>query len=315
MPETDHRMAQLSACLEAYGVAARSIAWLTHGVFADVYKAETVDGTLAVWIRAPEARAEEVIFARRWAEAVSPEVGVATPLRPRGTVPMVENRCVEVAPYIANTGYQDAGPDAWVTIGRWLGCMHRLARAVEGDAPAALDYGNHPHERLFRRYLEQSRVGCLNDEHRQLMMRVDAAVGRIRQAVRPHLHSLPVGVVHGDFHFWNILYRHDQPIAVIDLDFLQRGVLLHDLAYAGHWLGEWTKRGGAWSDISARYLAAYEEGRGLPLTAEERSCLPWLLAYSGLFFFVGKARLSWNLLDRDRQDLEQAEAVLRGLGG
>lgn len=138
VPETDHRIAQLGPCLEAYGVAPRGLAWLTRGVYADVYKAETEDATLVVRIRAPEVRPEEVIFARRWAEVVSSKVEVAMPLRPHGDVPLIENRCVEVAPYIANTGYKDAGPDAWVTIGRWLGCMHRLARAVEDEAPVAL---------------------------------------------------------------------------------------------------------------------------------------------------------------------------------
>ncbi|HJP33236.1 MAG TPA: phosphotransferase [Candidatus Latescibacteria bacterium] len=313
MTEADRRIAQLEPCLAAYGVQSRSISWLARGTYAEVYKAETDVGFLVLRIRAPEAQAEEVLFAGEWAKAVSSQAEVVSPLRPTGDVPMIDNRCVDVAPYIENDGYNEVGPDAWVKIGSWLGTMHRLARGVEDRAPVALDYGNHPHEGLFDRYLEQSRIGCTSDAHLKLMRRVDSAVQSISQAVGSRFEDLPVGVVHGDLHFWNVLYRADQPACIIDLDFLQRGVLLHDLAYASHWLKEWTKRGGVWSDITARYLAAYEEGRESALTATEQSCLPWLLAYSGVFFFVSKARVSWNRLTQDQHDLEQAEDVIREL--
>lgn len=313
MAVAEHRVDEIKRCLQHYGVQARSIEWLAHGTFAEVYKVDSDIGRLVVRIRAPEAQPKDVLFARRWAIAVSAEIDVPTPLEPDTDVPTIENRCVEVSPYIESTGYNDAGPEAWITIGRWLGCMHRLARKVEEDSPVALDYGNHPHEQLFNRYLEQSRIGCVDDVHRQLMVRVDAAVQRIRQAVAPFVEALPVGVVHGDMHFWNVLYRDDQPVAVIDLDFLQRGVLLHDLAYASHWLTEWSKRGGPWGNITTDYLAAYEQGRDSRLAEEERLCLPWLLALSGVFFFVSKARLSWNRLAHDRHDLEQAEDLIQSL--
>ena len=212
--------------------------------------------TLALWrYESEHSRLRpRKLFAGKWAEAVSPQVEVAVPLRPIGDVPMLDNRCVDVAPFIENDGYNEVGPDAWVKIGGWLGTMHRLARGVEDSAPVALDYGNHPHEGLFDRYLEQARIGCTSDAHLKLMRRVDSATQRISQAVGSHLEDLPVGGVHGDLHFWNVLYRADQPACIIDLDFLQQGILLHDVAYASHWLKEWAKRGGVWSDITARVI-------------------------------------------------------------
>ncbi len=44
-------------------------------------------------------------------------------------------------------------------------------------------------------------------------------------------------------HFWNVLYAHGEPVAIIDLDFLQYGILLFDLAYAARWLKCWKKNG------------------------------------------------------------------------
>ena len=39
-------------------------------------------------------------------------------------------------------------------------------------------------------------------------------------------------MVHGDFHFWNLLYRADQIAAVVDYDFVQERERIFDVAYA-----------------------------------------------------------------------------------
>ena len=70
-----------------------------------------------------------------------------------------------------------------------------------------------------------------------MMRRVDQLVEQSENATEGH--SLPTGVVHGDMHFWNVLYAQGNPVAIIDFDFLQRGILLYDLAYANIWLSTW----------------------------------------------------------------------------
>ena len=126
---------------------------------------------------------------------------------------------------------------------------------------------------------------------------------------------MPRGVVHGDLHFWNVLYREDDPVAIIDLDFLQRGVLLHDLAYPFIWLSAWEKdRGGAWANVGERFLAAYEEGRGFGLTKEEQLAFPYLRVWINLFFFLFKVHTSWDGLEDAVGDLELAEATNVELG-
>ena len=44
--------------------------------------------------------------------------------------------------------------------------------------------------------------------------------------------NLPWMTVHGDFHFWNVLYRADQIAAVVDFDFVQERERIFDIAYA-----------------------------------------------------------------------------------
>ena len=44
--------------------------------------------------------------------------------------------------------------------------------------------------------------------------------------------NLPWMTVHGDFHFWNVLYRADQIAAVVDYDFVQERERIFDIAYA-----------------------------------------------------------------------------------
>jgi Ser/Thr protein kinase RdoA (MazF antagonist) len=192
--------------------------------------------------------------------------------------------------------------------------MHRLGLPLAADAPRDLDYGNHPHPKLFRRYLDQARAS-MPDAHRAILQRVDRLVDKITTHTSSYLDGLVVGVVHGDMHFWNVLYKDKQPVAIIDLDFLQRGILIHDLAYAYIWLAAWeSRRGGAWEGIGKRYVEAYETGRGQPLTDEEWICLPYFRIHIHLHFVLDKLRISWNRLAEAEEDLVEAEEVERTLG-
>lgn len=72
----------------------------------------------------------------------------------------------------------------------------------------------------------------------------DAAIARgvlaeAREAIIPLLDNyertlgnLPWMLVHGDFHFWNLLFRSDDVVGIVDFDFLQERERLFDIAYA-----------------------------------------------------------------------------------
>ncbi|MGZ9584870.1 phosphotransferase enzyme family protein [Paenibacillus marinisediminis] len=96
---------------------------------------------------------------------------------------------------------------------------------------------------------------------------------------------LPKGIIHGDWHYWNQLYRESdhEVIAVVDFDYVQEGIRIYDVAYA------------LWSSyiLLPRYartfdrcfLSAYGE-----LTAEEKMILPIAVARIGLYFLYYSAQ-------------------------
>jgi homoserine kinase type II len=95
--------------------------------------------------------------------------------------------------------------------------------------------------------------------------------------------NLPWMTIHGDYHFWNVLYRADQIAAVVDFDFVQERERLFDIAYAmqsiilhlRHVQGVRMKSFSdlAWSNARI-WIDLYDEAAPLPLTAAERAWLP-----------------------------------------
>ena len=90
-------------------------------------------------------------------------------------------------------------------------------------------------------------------------------------------------MVHGDFHFWNLLYRADQIAAVVDYDFVQERERIFDVAYAlqnvvthlrnvhGSVLRNWSDL--SWGNVRI-WVDHYDESTHLPLTGAERRWLP-----------------------------------------
>ena len=113
---------------------------------------------------------------------------------------------------------------------------------------------------------------------------------RAREVLEPMLRdyprligSLPWMTVHGDFHFWNVLYRADQIAAVVDYDFVQERERLFDIAYAlqnvvGHLRNVHVSRLRGWADLKwdncRLWVDHYDEAAPKPLTREERRWLP-----------------------------------------
>ena len=264
------------------------------------------------------AQERDVLFAREWGDVVSAEANVPRHLAPVDSVPTINDRVLDVAPYIDHDPQagDDVSVKGWVEVGRMVGRMHRLGSSVIDRAAVALPYGNHPHDALLFGYFDRMKART-QSEHLSVIARSERILDLVRSGLRNIQDALPRGVVHGDLHFWNVLYREDDPVAIIDLDFLQRGVLLHDLAYPFIWLSAWEKdRGGAWANVGERFLAAYEEGRGFGLTKEEQLAFPYLRVWINLFFFLFKVHTSWDGLEDAVGDLELAEAksVELGLG-
>lgn len=113
---------------------------------------------------------------------------------------------------------------------------------------------------------------------------------RAREALEPMsenyermVGNLPWLTVHGDYHFWNILYKADQIAAVVDYDFMQERERIFDIAYAMQSvIAHLTRVHGtsvdfipkqAWQNLRL-WVDLYDETTHLPLTKYERERLP-----------------------------------------
>lgn len=304
---------ELNTALRAYGLQPDAIADMAQGLYAQACRVTCGRSAYVARVRHELSGAGEVLFARKWALAVSAEVPVPVPMAPQGDVPRIDGRCVEVAPYLEHehTDGGAVGPEAWVRVGRWVGAMHRLAAPLADEAPVGLLWGNHPNEAVVADFIARARRGLPAGWAERLALAC-RLIGEAQRRLAARRDDLPVGVVHGDMHFWNVLYSDGMPVGIVDLDFLQRGLLLGDLAYAHTWLTAWQRdRGGEWSDITERYLAAYEDGRQLPLSSAEHERLPWARVLNHALFFLNPMQLSWDRAAENLDDLQAAETLAR----
>ena len=302
----------IRAALGAYGVEPDSVSYLTSGAYCVVYRVDARGKKYVARLRSEAAAPTEVVFAAHWTQAVSSEVPVPVSLLPLRDVPTIDGRCLDLAPFVPHehTNGGEVGPDAWISVARMLGAMHRLGMPLTEDAPRGLPYGNYPHERLVRSYLSRAKLG-VPQEHRGSLTTAEDLLLKAIDVVGSREGDLPVGVVHGDMHFWNVLYADGMPVGIIDFDFLQRGFLIFDVAYACLWLYPWERdRGDAWANISAKYIGAYEEARQWPLSVGEKACLSWCQVWLSVFFFLSKAqRTSEDIEKAVVDDLRPAEAL------
>ncbi|MCR8632896.1 phosphotransferase [Paenibacillus radicis (ex Xue et al. 2023)] len=94
--------------------------------------------------------------------------------------------------------------------------------------------------------------------------------------------DLPTGIIHGDWHFWNQLYKSDEVYCVMDFDFIQQGKRVHDIAYA------------LWAiyillpDYAKTFDEIFIKGYA-NLTEEELKILPIAIAKVSLFFLCQAA--------------------------
>ena len=174
-----------------------------------------------------------------------------------------------------------------------LGDLHRcLAQAVAGKTPVPPEMRNDVTPEQTWTLLDESEATLMHMSTRS-DERVEEALAitrRSRDVLEPLLRdypriigSLPWMTVHGDFHFWNVLYRADQIAAVVDYDFVQERERIFDIAYAlqnvvGHLRTVHGPALRAWGDLTwnnARlWVDHYDEVAHVPLTAAERKWLP-----------------------------------------
>ncbi len=173
-----------------------------------------------------------------------------------------------------------------------LGDLHRmLAAAVVGRIPVPPEMRNDANPQQCWMLLNESESTLLAQigVHPQAEEAL-SIVRQAREALEPLLGdyartigNLPWVTVHGDFHFWNVLYRADQIAAVVDFDFVQQRERLFDIAYAmqsvilhlRHVHGSRLRDFGelAWNNARI-WLDLYDETAHEELSGSEREWLP-----------------------------------------
>lgn len=118
-------------------------------------------------------------------------------------------------------------------------------------------------------------------------------------------HELPVQLIHRDVHFGNFLFEEGEFTGYIDFDLSQRNIRIFDLCYfVLSLLSEEEKieiSKDNWFDFVKNVFDGY--GRKLPLSAEERQAVPYVMECIELLF------VSWFMEQNDMRCAENAYSI------
>ncbi len=157
-------------------------------------------------------------------------------------------------------------PDGARAVGALLARLHMAGLDCDLVSPEPLQVpgADLARETALRRALEYRGVSY------------DALAAAMGKVERDFAHwserGLPRGLLHGDFHHFNVLRCDDGTLVPIDFDDVCFGPLIHDIASL-RWALDFL---GAPPLLFDEFLSGYEMHR--PLTADERAALPTFLA-------------------------------------
>ncbi len=205
---------------------------------------------------------------------------------------LVEDRLVEVEPYVEH----DAKMDSWPRLAAGLpllGRIHTLLRPLElskegRNAPAANNIepqdvipGTLRGTRRIRQWdasPAELQLAAASEELARLVDRAERGfVGLTRQ------------LVHGDYWDNNVLFRAGRIVLVADLDFMGERARIDDLALTLYYTNSTFADGQMSDDRISRLrnlVDAYDGGLDEPLTSAERAALPLALARTPLCFIA-----------------------------
>ncbi|NOU94840.1 phosphotransferase [Paenibacillus sp. LMG 31456] len=114
------------------------------------------------------------------------------------------------------------------------------------------------------------------------LYKVEKLAEDILEAWEKSQDALPTAILHGDWHFWNQLYKADEVYRVMDFDFIQQGKRVHDIAYS-LW-AIYILMPGYSKTFDELFIKGYAN-----LTDEEVKILPVAIAKVSLFFLCQSA--------------------------
>ncbi|BBH21083.1 hypothetical protein Back11_24280 [Paenibacillus baekrokdamisoli] len=188
-----------------------------------------------------------------------------------------KEKLLQVTPFVRGEVFQ-CRPNQVYASARMLNAFHRsLQHTGSGPEPSWSFY------RPIHYYEDaMDRLKKMPDIPKHELNKAEQRAEKILDTWKKTENDLPTAIIHGDWHFWNQLYKGDEICSVMDFDFIQQGKRVHDIAYS----------------LWAIYILLPEHSRtfdqifikGYPnLTDEEVKILPVAIAKVGLFFLFQAA--------------------------
>lgn len=233
---------------------------------------------------------------------------------------LVNGRVVEVEEYIAGEN-MDLGDRLRAGM-PYLGRVHSIlatVNVVEDGKRAPHSNQVDPENVLVRaaRASEDLRAG-----HPGLADLADQVAARVHAAESPLLSALPRQLVHGDFWDNNVLFRGNELVVILDLDFMGERVRVDDLALTLYYVTSTLAARGSPPTTQLPFLRElidlYDEGLATRLSSEERAALPIAIARTALAILghspdIADSDARANFIDEMRPDIDWSADLMRDL--
>lgn len=259
------------------------------GYFNINLKVKTTEGYYVIRRMAPSASISHIEYVQNVISTLRNEgIPVLQPLASQhGTVYSEWNgKLIQVTPFVLALPFSDSIKQVY-TCGAMLRRFHdALVNVKPGPLPK---WSLYPAESFLSDCLLKMRK---NDEiSEDLKHRVISLHDRVLSDWNSKSinECLPETVIHGDWHFWNMLYSRDGTVKyVMDFDFVQRAERIFDISYT-----LWTIYNLFPPTCHSAYSKSFLEGYGA-LTDIEKQKLARSLAKVSLFFVCSAAESARN---------------------
>ncbi len=200
------------------------------------------------------------------------------------------DRLVEVEPFV---GGQDMSTWAELLEGmQMLGMIHTVLSGIAAPpgvrrAPAANHLDAADASQTTMRACSVIRAAASSEEEERVASLSEVLVNALRDAGDETTSELPRHLIHGDFWDNNVKFRDGSLVAVLDLDFMEEGARIDDLALVLYYANSGSTFASLRSPVERmqalrELVDAYDSGLERHLSQEERAALPLALARTPL---------------------------------
>jgi Ser/Thr protein kinase RdoA (MazF antagonist) len=153
------------------------------------------------------------------------EIPVIPPLRLANgeTIAELDQLYFSVFPRCGGRSYDEFNEDQWLEIGRLLGRSHAVG-AVHDSHDRITMLPNHSTKEQVAFILESDVI-----PQKPLASKFSALCQELISEISPMFDGMPLGRIHGDCHFSNIIYRPGESFFLIDFDDMVMGTPIQDL--------------------------------------------------------------------------------------